>query len=111
MTPAEWRCGEMGVVLVDVVARRLRGQPRGLLHGNGDDGERVCWGATSNAGTQEQRCVFVQEDKKECRSIWKAAQGLVGLRRALGVLVNIIAQRRFAGEQQLEGRGVDRMAI
>jgi hypothetical protein len=32
-------------VVVDVVARRLRGHPRGLLHGNGDDGERSGLGA------------------------------------------------------------------
>jgi hypothetical protein len=39
MTPAEWRDGVEGVVVVDVVARRLRVQPRGLLHSNNDDGE------------------------------------------------------------------------
>jgi hypothetical protein len=39
LTPAEWRAGE-GVVVMDIVARRLRGHPRALLHGNGEVGER-----------------------------------------------------------------------
>jgi hypothetical protein len=34
MTPAEWQPAE-GVVVVDVAARRLRGHPKGLLHGKG----------------------------------------------------------------------------
>jgi hypothetical protein len=53
MTPAEWRVGE-GVAVVDVVARRLRGHPRGLLHGNGDDGEQIVGG--SNAETRRRFC-------------------------------------------------------
>jgi hypothetical protein len=36
MTPAEWQPAE-GVVVVDVAARRLRGHPKGLLHGKGAD--------------------------------------------------------------------------
>jgi hypothetical protein len=49
MTPAEWRAEE-GVVVVDVVARRLRGNQGALLHGNDDVGE---WsvGGGRNAGT------------------------------------------------------------
>jgi hypothetical protein len=49
MTPAEWRAEE-GVVVVDVVARRLRGNQRALLHGNDDVGE---W-SVGGAATQER---------------------------------------------------------
>jgi hypothetical protein len=74
MTPAEWQPAE-GVVVVDVVARRLRGHPRGLLHGNSDDGERSVGSSGSSGATR--RC-FVQRNGmwngwKYRRSIWKAA--------------------------------------
>jgi len=47
MTPAEWQPAE-GVVVVDVAARRLRGHPKGLLHGNGAD-SRCLVGSSSGA--------------------------------------------------------------
>jgi len=59
MTPAEWQSVE-GVVLVVVVARRLRGQLRGLLHGNSDDGERSV--GSNNTAPQEGEA-FVQRSE------------------------------------------------
>ncbi len=77
MTPAEWQSVE-GVVLVVVVARRLRGQLRGLLHGNGDDGERSV-GSSNNTTPQEGEAFCTKEQGNGevgivgRRSIWKAA--------------------------------------
>lgn len=48
MTPAEWQPAE-GVVVVDVAARRLRGHPRALLHGNGDESESSVGTSSSGA--------------------------------------------------------------
>ncbi len=76
MTPAEWRSVE-GVVLVVVVARRLRGQLKGLLHGNVDDGEQaIDW---ERNATPQHGDGFCTEEREEWdvgmvtqRSIWKA---------------------------------------
>jgi hypothetical protein len=74
MTPAEWQAGE-GVVVVDIVARRLRGHPRGLLHGNGeDDGEQIVGGSNAEAG----RC-FCTKEWIYRQQVFEGSAGFVNL--------------------------------
>ncbi|KAE9379760.1 hypothetical protein N431DRAFT_460990 [Stipitochalara longipes BDJ] len=86
-----------GVVLVGVVARRLRGHQRGLLHGNSDDGERSVGG--SNA-TQQHNEVFVQSKERSNGISAKKLEGSDASHFLVIPLVDAGAGERWREEQR-----------